>query len=166
MTVPVGKQRYGNASERSSATQIVMPLLRSYWILVSTYFVNSYTCRNFRYVYAGLLFRVTAFTIYGVRWLAEQMNFIIFCHISSITTHLSWLFTRHVSKSRMPFSGVSSFCYQINISWRLPSVIVYAFDYLRCPEIVVENILIDKCIIHYECSYTYFKLYMFKIFFL
>jgi hypothetical protein len=37
------------------------------------------------------------------------------------------------------------------------SVAVYAFEYLRCLNICVENRLIGKYILYYTCGCTYFK---------
>jgi hypothetical protein len=58
--------------------------------------------------------------------------FIIIYHIPSITTHLGWLFTQHVSKSTMSSSGVYIFVTNLNVSSRLLSVVVHLFKHSRC----------------------------------
>jgi hypothetical protein len=47
---------------------------------------------------------------------------------------------------------------QINISSRL-----LCFEQLRCSQIDVENCLIDKYIMHYNCGFTRFNLLCFKL---
>jgi hypothetical protein len=46
--------------------------------------------------------------------------------------------------------------YKLNISSRLLSVVVHAFEHFRCLNIYDEYRRIDKCIIHYKCGCTYF----------
>jgi hypothetical protein len=116
------------------------------------------------------------YTYHRMTWMTSH----VLCHWKScywlryLATCHHWSYTANYSTFMLAvypicfdiyniiFWCVFLFCYKLNLTSRLLSVVVYAFGHFRCLKIFVENRFIDIYTIHYKCGCIYFNRSTFK----